>query len=49
MHTELWCRSHRERDNLENLGIDMRPVTNGLVGYGLDSSVSRWCPVVGGL
>jgi hypothetical protein len=33
---------------LEKLGISVRPLTNRLVGYGLDSSSLRWCQVVGG-
>jgi len=33
MHAEFWCRSLRERDHLEKLGIDVRRLTNGLVGF----------------
>jgi hypothetical protein len=48
MHAEFWCRSLRERDYLEKLGIDVRSLTNGLIGCGLELSGLRWCQVVGG-
>jgi hypothetical protein len=48
MHAEFWCRSLRERDYLEKLGIDVRLLTDGLVGYGLDSFGLRWCQLMGG-